>query len=360
MKDAQELELPLQSNSPDPNQPEQVRSYAEVPLYAHSPSLPTPLEPNSDSTINRDCLQDEIQNEKSVENRNRLYSRVESRMASSYWDDVQANGLIISETFAYKDSPECTLTAFWGGFSRNSAIRSRCFHMFVSAKWRAIFVTINLANCIYLAAVPELYQDEFNAVSQHKNISRRALVDSRAEGAELPISASAHSRALLAVVSQPTPFADFFEAFCVAALAMEVLVGCIAVGFAGSERSYLRSSYFHQLDFAILLLTILEYVLLYTQGVAYFSFRAFRLLRLLQPILGLDFFRDVKHFLATLSRAAPQLATITVVLVLFLLAFSVLGGSLPRASASQIFAAMPRSAAPRRFLSSCCSNTMAA
>ena len=61
------------------------------------------------------------------------------------------------------------------------------------------------------------------------------------------------------------------------------------------------------------------------QGIHYFSFRAFRLLRLLQPLLRMRLFRDVKQILATLSHGAAQLLTITAVLLLFLLAFSVCG-----------------------------------
>ena len=245
--------------------------------------------------------------------KNSIYSRVESRMASEYWDDFVENKRTVSKIDTLDDMAECTMPLLLGGFTRTSTVRARCFQMAMSSKWKAFFVSVNLANCIYLAAVPELYQTTFNSEG-NATASRRLM----------PPPATP-SRNLLAVVSQPTPFADVFEAFCVLVLAFEALMWSIAVGFVGSDRAYLRRSYFNQLDFTVLLLTISEYFLIFAQGSSSFSLRAFRLLRLVQPLLSLESFRDVNQFLTTLSKGAAQLISITAVLFLFLLSFSVIG-----------------------------------
>ena len=250
----------------------------------------------------------------------KLYARVESRMASGNWDDDTAVRSAHCEVETIEEAEEYTLPLFFGGFSRTSTARKCCFAIMKSMRWSMVFASINLASCIYIAAVPEIYSASFNSAAHHGNAtsSHRLLFAST-------VSEHFPSRRLLAVVPQNTMFPDVFEGFCVAMLTFEVLVWCIAVGLVRAPSSYLRASYFHQLDFSVLAITVFEYVLLYSDGMSYVSFRAFRLLRLLQLLLRLEFFREVKEFLDTLSKGVVQLLSITTVLFLFLLSFSVLG-----------------------------------
>ena len=195
---------------------------------------------------------------------------------------------------------------FFGGFSRQSPVRMKCFQMFNSVHWKAFFIAVNLANCIYIAAIPEWNVQAFND-ELRLNQSRRASPEFLSQRRLLGAAAAAGATIINAE--------NIFEWSCILVIVFEVLVGSIAVGFVRSERSFLRSSHFHKLDAAILLFAIVEYVLIYTQGITYFSFRSFRLLKLLKPLLGLAVFRDSKRILHTLSAGAPQILTITMVLL---------------------------------------------
>ena len=81
---------------------------------------------------------------------------------------------------------------------------------------------------------------------------------------------------------------DLIEYITFSAMATEVVVGCIAVGFVSQRSAWLRNSYFHKIDFAVLALTITDYtlhsVLYLNLGLPKGPFRVFRLFRLLRPV----------------------------------------------------------------------------
>ena len=81
---------------------------------------------------------------------------------------------------------------------------------------------------------------------------------------------------------------DFVEYATFTAMITEVVVGCIAVGFFSDRSAWLRNSYFHKIDFAVLMLTVIDYslhsVLYLNLGLPKGPFRVFRLFRLLRPV----------------------------------------------------------------------------
>jgi hypothetical protein len=81
---------------------------------------------------------------------------------------------------------------------------------------------------------------------------------------------------------------DLIECVAFSAMAAEVVVGCVSVGFVSGRAAWLRSSYFHKIDFAVLLLTALDYtlhsVLAVNLGLPKGPYRVFRLFRLLRPV----------------------------------------------------------------------------
>eukprot|EP00291_Cryptomonas_curvata_P013773 CAMPEP_0172203008 /NCGR_PEP_ID=MMETSP1050-20130122/31011_1 /TAXON_ID=233186 /ORGANISM="Cryptomonas curvata, Strain CCAP979/52" /LENGTH=175 /DNA_ID=CAMNT_0012881107 /DNA_START=178 /DNA_END=701 /DNA_ORIENTATION=- len=89
-----------------------------------------------------------------------LYRKVESRMASANWGDEKSSAMPESEVQTLDDAAERSLTLLFGGFSRSSRIL-----------WRAFFAAVNLASCIYIAAVPEIYRSSFNSAAGHANAS---------------------------------------------------------------------------------------------------------------------------------------------------------------------------------------------
>ncbi len=81
---------------------------------------------------------------------------------------------------------------------------------------------------------------------------------------------------------------DLIEFVTFSAMAVEVAVGCVSVGFVSSRAAWLRSSYFHKIDFVVLLLTALDYtlhsVLSVNLGLPKGPYRVFRVFRLLRPV----------------------------------------------------------------------------
>jgi hypothetical protein len=105
------------------------------------------------------------------------------------------------------------------------------------------------------------------------------------------------------------------------ALLMEIIVGCTVLGSA----HWLRTSRFHQIDFATLILSILDYILVYCASTANFPFRVLRLFRLLRPVLSMTSFADLNRLLRTLSAGALKLGIVLLVLTFFILSFALFG-----------------------------------
>ena len=221
-----------------------------------------------------------------------MLTSVESRIARSRVKKEEKVGEARFEAKTLDDAMERSMPFFLGGFSKQSPVRMKCFQMYKSIRWKALFIAINLANCLYIAAVPELYIDSFNAQG---DAAAAAKSDRRALAAPAAADPHAHRRGLPTEFQNDAALSTAFEFLCVGAIGLELLVGFIAVGVVGEASAYLRCSNFHKLDFVLFLLTLLEYALAYVNGFSYISFRAFRLLKLLQPLLRMDLFRDVKE-----------------------------------------------------------------
>jgi hypothetical protein len=237
-----------------------------------------------------------------------LHFQVESRIAHASMIKDEIKSKKRKAVKSLDEAMELTMPYFLGGFSRRSPVRMKCFQMLRSFRWKAFFIIVNLANCIYIASVPEMYRESFNAEGKlPSNTSNhgghRLLPSSISPDALVNSPLHSHLRSLPQSYQNATSnYAAAFEFLCVGAIVLELLVGCIAIGAVSDETAYLRCSNFHKLDFALLLVTALEYTLSFTLGVTYFSFRAFRLLRLLKPLLRMEVFRDVKEVLAAPTR----------------------------------------------------------
>ena len=213
------------------------------------------------------------------------YAQVESRRAClSPEEELKSVRVVdIKEPRTLDEAMEHTMPYFFGGFTRQSPVRAKCFQMNRSAKWKACFIIINLANCLYITLVPEVDRATFNSeISTNSQTTRRrglAIVTQPQFVSPSALGSNPHfagqSRWLLSsstaapVTSSDNSavgLAEFFEFFCVGAILAELLIGSIAVGFVASPTAYLRCSYFHKLDFIILLMSGLEYFLIYSQA----------------------------------------------------------------------------------------------
>eukprot|EP00292_Cryptomonas_paramecium_P002375 CAMPEP_0113679684 /NCGR_PEP_ID=MMETSP0038_2-20120614/10806_1 /TAXON_ID=2898 /ORGANISM="Cryptomonas paramecium" /LENGTH=1270 /DNA_ID=CAMNT_0000597793 /DNA_START=83 /DNA_END=3891 /DNA_ORIENTATION=- /assembly_acc=CAM_ASM_000170 len=252
-----------------------------------------------------------------------LFARVESKAAFEKLNNIVPPKSIKHNVRSLDDATEQSLPALLGGFSRESRFRNKCFQIHTSLHWKALFIVVNFANCLVIAAYPEFNRDEFNSEGTS---TRRMAFEEQTPSRHLLSTAPTSTNSNLATA---------FEVFCASMMFFEIATSCVAVGLIGHPTSFINSSHFHKLDFLILILTILEYFLLYTQGISYFTFRAFRLLRLLKPLLSMAFFNDVKEILETLAKGATQLFIITSVMVLLLLAFCVMGMAMYQKSLSR-------------------------
>lgn len=192
---------------------------------------------------------------------------------------------VTGEPKTLDDAVPLSCPLLFGGFSRRSPIRQKCFEIQNSTMWASIFLLVTLANSLYIAMGPEIIPEERN---------------------------------------QTTILLEYFDYACVLVLAFEVVVGSIALGFVRSEITYLRCSDFHKLDFIVLIVTITEYIARYfdVQGV---TLRPFRLLRVFRAITRIKTFAGIKSIILTLKQGLPQLSIVFAMLLFFMAAFSICG-----------------------------------
>ena len=171
-----------------------------------------------------------------------------------------------------------------------------CTHIHNSSGWKLFFALVNLCYCISFSIYPEVYRDSFNEYRSPGTTGNGTIN-------------------LFGIL-------EFISLF---SLVLEILVGCITLGFLRDKTSWLRVSYFHKIDFAVLLLVCLEYLLVYLIGSDRFPFRVLRLFRLLRPILRTDTFAELRGLLRTLSAGALQIGTVLLVLLFITLAFALFG-----------------------------------
>jgi hypothetical protein len=177
-------------------------------------------------------------------------------------------------------------------------IRAKCSQLHFSRRWTTVCTMATLSNCAIIALEPELNRNRFN--------QRPTDVD----GATIFTA---------------------LDSLFFAIMLLEVLVGCAALGFARGDSSWFHSSRFHQIDLAVLLLSIMDYFLEARIDGYRGPFRVFRLFRLLKPVMTFDLLRQLGQILRALSRGVRQLATVFAVLALLFLAFAMFGARLAHA-----------------------------
>lgn len=172
----------------------------------------------------------------------------------------------------------------FGGLTRQSPLRIKCFAIMNSGSWGGIFYTSTLFSCVYVAVVVEMpgWTD-----------ADRSMVFDVAEYV----------------------FTGIF--------ALEILVGILALGFIRGKTSWIRISGINGLDFLIMIAIIIEQVLV---GIGYsgITVRAFRIVRMLKMLMYFKGFSGVRNIVSTLTTGAAQLITVFFVLLFFLAAVSTL------------------------------------
>ena len=200
------------------------------------------------------------------------------------------------EPKSIEDAVIISCPLIFGGFSRRSPVRQQCFDIKQNLWWQSFFLSVTVANSLYIAIAPEISEGGVEALKNN-----------------------------------PSPGEFWFDIICAAVMGFEVLVGIIAYGFVQSKSTYLRNSGFHKLDFACFLATILEYV-----GSSFnmpdFTMRPFRMLRLFKPLVRIKSFSGVKNIITTLSEGSPQLAIIFLFLLLTIAAWTIFAMALYQTS----------------------------
>ena len=178
------------------------------------------------------------------------------------------------------------------------SIKTTCFKIHHSTCCGIFFELMNLTYCVIFSILPEYDRDNFN-------------------NGQLPTSAS--------IQIGPTNVFDLLEYISFVVLVVEVTVGFVALGTDSGRLVWLETSRFHQIDLAVLLLTALDYALLFVLDTRRFPFRMLRLFRLLRPMLRIPAFAELCRLLQTLSHGAGQIRTVLLVLLFFTLTFALSG-----------------------------------
>jgi hypothetical protein len=194
----------------------------------------------------------------------------------------------------------------FGGFSRTSKVRIRCFKIYQSGVWATFFTIVMVANSVCIAITPEFYSDD------HEETHHAA----------------------------PVAF-EVFDVFSVLMLFFECAVGIIGIGFCAEPSTWLQCSDFHKLDMIMVGVTVLEGIAILA-GVNTITFRAFRLLRVFRAVTMIKTFIGIKTIIQTLKQGVSQLAMVFLMLVFFMLAFSVFGMAIFQNSFQRRCLTLPR------------------
>jgi len=196
------------------------------------------------------------------------------------------------------EATEISCPWIFGGFKRTTPVRRFCFDLTKKVSFNLFLMLITIGNSVYIAAAPDLLKS---------NVSAR-----RDEG-------SADS--LLPQDLLKTLF--YFDIFCAVVMGFEILISIVAYGFCRTRSTYLRSSGFHRLDMACMVVTILEYVTIIL-GLPDFTLRPFRILKFFKIICQIEMFQGVKNILTALHECFLHLMTILFLLFLTLAGWSLL------------------------------------
>jgi len=172
-----------------------------------------------------------------------------------------------------------TLPLFFRGFSRTSPVRIKCFKVCCGEAWTVFFLVNLLANCTYIAMRPD-----------DPNLNTGAWE----------------------VFDNATNIIYGFEIMC----------NLVAYGFIG-RNAWFSVSYFHKLEFLILIATILEAIVATYMSIEGLTLRPFRLMRLIPWLVSFKAMANVKIILNTISLGAPQLFVVSAVFALFVFGFGI-------------------------------------
>lgn len=111
---------------------------------------------------------------------------------------------------------------------------------------------------------------------------------------------------------------------CNAVYAFEILCNMVAYGFMG-RNGWFSVSYFHKMEFFILLCTVVEATVVAIVKVEGLTIRPFRLLRIIKLLVTVKAFASVKIILDTLSVGAQQLSVVFLMFSFFLLTLGIFG-----------------------------------
>eukprot|EP00960_Hanusia_phi_P073241 767965-Hanusia_phi.AAC.3 len=183
-----------------------------------------------------------------------------------------------------RDYEEVSLKRIFGGFSRTSPIRIKCYQIVTSKEWNSIFLIATVLNSVSIALTPEFSNSP-----------------------------------------ETTKILDIVGYACVLAFMFEVMCGIIAYGFWQGPTTYLNLSDFNRLDFFLLITLTAEYVAEFGLKLHGPSIRSFRLLRLLKYMMRMRLFSSVRAMIQTLRQGMSQILIVTMVLAFFVAMFGIFG-----------------------------------
>jgi hypothetical protein len=125
------------------------------------------------------------------------------------------------------------------------------------------------------------------------------------------------------------PRALWIDFICSVLLLIEVIVGSIAIGFAGASSTWLRCSMYHQIDFLVLLSSATNLALAFVfSWTELFTLRPFRLFQLFKVLSVFRHLSYIKYILKALIQGGARMGTVVSVLAFAILFFGVLGSSI--------------------------------
>ncbi|KAJ9468089.1 Voltage-dependent calcium channel type A subunit alpha-1 [Diplonema papillatum] len=169
----------------------------------------------------------------------------------------------------------------------------------------------------------------FSETNPVRRLCRTVVFDRRFESVTLAlIVANAITLALDAPNWQDQEgLIDFLHAaeiFFVCAFTVEAALKIVAMGFVGHSQAYLSVPW-NWLDFAIVIVALLDQVLTFATDVEATNVSAFRLLRVLRPLRTVSQVKGMRAIISTLAFSLPLLGNVFLLLLLLLVLFAIVG-----------------------------------
>jgi hypothetical protein len=183
-----------------------------------------------------------------------------------------------------EDFDEVTCSLLCGGFSHKSITRNICFAIYSSQHAKAFFMTVWMANIVFIAVSPPMNRLSFN--------QWQTVADLIALG---------------------------FNAFSVLIFFIEVSAGLVALGPA-----WLNVSIYHSIDLFLLFFCVLE-VVGSALNVRMPTLRPLRVLRIFQTTSWTKVLKDFDIIILTLEKCRGQIVTIALICAFYFAFFSIIG-----------------------------------